>query len=310
MAKFSRTFTHPFLKWPGGKSGLISQFEPFLPKDLANGTITEYIEPFVGSGAVLFYLLNKYPQISKARINDISTDLMMTYKVIKTRQIALFKQLQHYQQQYIPLNKEDRKIFFYKIRSEFNTSLSKVKYGSITPAWVKRSAQVIFLNRTCFNGLFRYNQKGEFNTPQGDYKNPTIFNKNNLTAVSKILKRTTIHRGDFKAILKYAGSHTFIYLDPPYRPLNRTSSFTSYSKTPFNDAEQIRLSEFIRALHAKKALFMLSNSDPTNEDPTDTFFKKLYKGFHIHTVHASRVINSRADKRGKIKEILVTNYKH
>ena len=168
--------------------------------------------------------------------------------------------------------------------------------------------QTIFLNKTCFNGLFRVNSKGGFNVPFGDYVNPKICHEENLRSVSKILQNTTILRGDFTESRNFIDSNTFVYFDPPYRPLNKTSNFTSYSKFEFTDDEQLKLATFFNEMSQKDVKMLLSNSDPKNEEPDDDFFENAYQTFNINRVLASRAINSKAEKRGKINEIIVTNY--
>ncbi|NJN44832.1 MAG: Dam family site-specific DNA-(adenine-N6)-methyltransferase, partial [Anaerolineae bacterium] len=196
------------------------------------------------------------------------------------------------------------------VRRDFNASRSAVDFQTQKPdlAAVKRTAQLIFLNKTCYNGLFRVNSKGEFNVPHGSYKNPTICDVENLNAVAEILQRTTILCGDFEISQKFIHSKSFVYFDPPYRPLNKTSNFTAYDVKPFDDMEQERLANFYRLLDKTGAKLMLSNSDPHNQDKKDDFFDHLYDGFKIHRVKASRMINSKSEGRGQITELLITNY--
>jgi DNA adenine methylase len=204
---------------------------------------------------------------------------------------------------YLAQDMEARKKIYYNIRKAFN--LREAGAGQLD---LEKTAQFIFLNKTCFNGLYRVNRSGGFNVPFGDYKNPTICGAENLTAASMLLKRVEILHGDFRKALSYADSRSFVYFDPPYRPLNTTSSFTSYSKQDFTDEDQIALADFYRQLDDTGALLMLSNSDPHNVDPLDCFFDDLYKGFNIYRVQAKRAINSKGTSRGPLSEILVTNY--
>lgn len=297
----------PFLKWPGGKTNLIPQLKEYLPGELAKGKITTYVEPFIGGGSLFYYIKNNYP-VKKAVINDVNKELILTYKVVQNDISRLFKFLERYQKEYIPLEESDRKKYFYDFRDHFNANRFDIDYENYSEKWVCRAAQVIFLNKTCFNGLFRFNKQGEFNTPYGSYKNPKIFNPENLTLVNRLLENTEILCRDFEEMEKYIEPGSFVYLDPPYRPLNKTSSFTSYSSNGFEDGEQLRLAHFFNELSNQNVKLMLSNSEPKNENPEDAFFEEIYNGFNINTVFAPRMINCKGDKRGKIKEIVVTNY--
>ncbi|AAB98590.1 TPA: DNA adenine methylase [Methanocaldococcus jannaschii] len=285
----------PFLKWAGGKTQILSQIEENLPKELKEGNIKKYIEPFVGGGAVLFYLLQKY-EFKKVIISDINEDLMLCYKVVKNDVDRLIEELSSLRDEFLSLDEEKRKEFYYKVRDDFNKNKNDCDE-------VKRVAQFIFLNKTCYNGLYRVNKKGEFNVPYGRYKNPKIFDEQNLKNVSKLLKNVKILCGDFEIVDEYVDAESFVYFDPPYKPLNKTSSFTSYTKYDFNDDDQIRLAKFYRKLDKRGAKLMLSNS--YNVD----FFGKLYEGFNIKKVVAKRMINCKGDKRKDgIYELLIMNY--
>ncbi len=292
----------PFLKWAGGKTQLIGKIENVLPTEITNQKFT-YIEPFVGSGAILFWMLSNFPTIKKAVINDINQDLVNTYKVIKTSPIELISILEEYEKQYHSFenDQEKEKEYYYDKRAVFNTR----KENNITQA-----AIFIFLNRTCFNGLYRVNRKNEYNVPKGRYKNPTICNKANILAVSEALQKVEILCGDYEATLEYANDNTIFYFDPPYKPLSETSSFNSYAKDEFNDNEQIRLSEFCTKLDTLGHYWILSNSDVKGKNPDDNFFDNLYADFEINRVDAKRSINANPKKRGKLKELLITNYKN
>lgn len=297
----------PFLKWAGGKGQLLEQIDNFLPKELKNRTITRYIEPFIGSGAVFLYLAKSY-KIEEFFILDVNEELILAYKTIQKNVEKLIVFLDDLQNQYLLLDEDKRKEFYYQIRSHFNFQREKIDFEKYNREWIERTAQLIFLNRTCFNGLFRVNNQGDFNVPMGKYKNPLICNSENLRAIAQILQRTQIHCGDFTDCEQWANDKTFIYFDPPYRPISKTSDFTSYSKYNFGDSEQLRLRDFFNRLNDKNAKLMLSNSDPKNEDPNDDFFEIAYQGYRIERVKASRNINSNAQKRGKINEILILNY--
>jgi DNA adenine methylase len=299
----------PFLKWAGGKTQLLDAIDRCLPQELERGEITRYVEPFIGSGAVFFHLVRRYT-IPEWILLDRNEELTLAYQTLKIRCDAVVEALRSFQTDYYQLPHEDQKVFYYNLRRNFNETKDYVDFASDKPglAAVKRTAQLIFLNRTCYNGLFRVNSKGRFNVPFGSYKNPTICDAENLNAVAEVLQRTKIIPGDFEACREYVHPQTFVYFDPPYRPLNKTSSFTSYAPRPFDDAEQKRLAKFYCSLHQTGAKLMLSNSDPHNANPQDDFFDRLYADFTIHRVQASRMINSKPEGRGPITELLITNY--
>lgn len=288
----------PFIKWVGGKTQLIDSIEKALPKDFGDQNNLTYIEPFVGGGAVLFWILQKYPNIKKAVINDINPDLTTAYKTIKTNPSELITELQLIQNEYLPLSEEKRKEYFLLKRERFNTkSLESVE----------NSALFIFLNRTCFNGLYRVNSKGLFNVPFGSYANPKICDEQTIMADSELLQKVEILTGDFEATLHYAGENSFFYFDPPYKPLSETSSFNSYAKEDFNDREQIRLGKFCQRIDVLGHSFILSNSDVKGKNPHDNFFDELYSSFEIKRVYATRMVNAKAEKRGKLTELLISN---
>lgn len=289
-----QSFAKPFLKWAGGKGQLLAEIEKRLPAELKSGQIDTYVEPFVGGGAVFFHIAQKYESLKYFYLLDINEDLINCYKMIKNDVKSLIRKLKFIEKQFLPLDKSRRKDFYYQIRDKFNRD--------------KDSAHLIFLNKTCYNGLYRVNRKDEFNVPFGDYKNPRICDVENLSSVSFILERAEIICGDFTECNSYIDQNTFVYFDPPYRPLSQTASFTSYSKDSFSEKDQVRLAEFCRQIDDGGAKFLLSNSDPKNEDPTDHFFENHYKGFSIKTVKASRLINCKASRRGEINELIITNY--
>lgn len=298
----------PFLKWAGGKTQLLDEFDKRLPKEIADSkTIERYIEPFLGGGAMFFFLKRKY-NIKKSFLFDINHELVMAYKVIQKDYKALIDRLSEIKCKHLQKSENERKEHYYQIRNEYNKQIENFNYGSFNEAWIERVTYLIFLNKTCFNGLFRQNKKGEFNVPFGRYKNPSIFDKENLINVNKALKNTEIFCGDFTCSREYIQKSSFVYFDPPYRPLDRTSSFTSYSKDGFFDEDQIRLSRFFEEMDEKEAYLMLSNSDPKNKDTNDQFFDNLYKKYNISRIPAKRHINSNASKRGKINELIITNY--
>lgn len=297
----------PFLKWAGGKKQLLGEFEKRFSEELTTGKLNKFVEPFIGGGAVFFHVVQKF-EFDECHIFDINEELILAYSVVKNDVDELIDILKPLESEYLPLDTEARKLFYYGMRDIYNANKSKIDYTKYGHDWVERAAHIIFLNRTCFNGLFRVNSKGGFNVPIGSYKNPSIVHENNLRNASHVLQNAQIHHGDFSDCKPFVDEHTFVYLDPPYRPLNKTSSFTSYSKDSFNDDDQIRLAQFYKKLDAKGAKLMLSNSDPKNEKPDDTFFDDIYSDFKIERAPAKRIINSNAAKRGAINELIITNY--
>jgi DNA adenine methylase len=297
----------PFLKWAGGKSQLIPQISQFLPPELVNGEIKKYIEPFIGGGAVFFHIANNY-NIQKLYISDINIELVIAYKTIQKNVTELIDILTEIEHKYLAGDEIYRKEYFYQTRNKFNLSKNEINTQLYNSDWVERTAQMIFLNKTCFNGLFRVNSRGEFNVPVGRYKNPKICDRQNLQTVSTILQNTEIYHRDFSKWEDVIDNQTFIYFDPPYRPLNKTSNFTAYSQHNFNDDEQIRLRDFFKTADQKGALLMLSNSDPKNQDVDDDFFEVAYQDYRIERVKASRLINRDSCKRNTINELLIMNY--
>ncbi|MBA7617821.1 Modification methylase DpnIIA [subsurface metagenome] len=291
----------PFLKWAGGKGQLLAEIERRLPQGIRTGEIDTYVEPFIGGGAVFFHVAQRYENIKRFYLLDVNEDLVNCYKAVKKDVGLLVRELLSLQDKFLELNSPKRKEFYLGIRKEFN--LEKVSgFG------IKTAAKLIFLNKNCYNGLYRVNRKGEFNVPFGDYKSPRICAAKNLKNASEILQIAKFICADFTHSETYIDNHTFVYLDPPYRPLSPTAGFTSYSKDSFSEKDQIRLAEFCRRIDAKGATLLLSNSDPKNEDATDHFFDDHYKEFNIKQVKAIRAINCKASGRGQINELLITNY--
>lgn len=291
----------PFVKWAGGKNSLIPQITKYYPFELKNGTIERYIEPFVGGGAVLIDLLQRYG-VKEAYAFDINKDLINCYNVIKYEVENLILELDKKEKAFLILDNEERQKYFYDIRTEYNS------YSLDNELSEKRASEFIFLNRTCFNGLYRVNKDGKFNVPCGKYKNPTICDSSNLRNLSKLIENVVFEYGDYKKSESFVNENTFVYFDPPYRPLSVTSGFTSYTKEDFNDENQKELAEYYNKLNLKNAKLMLSNSNPKNVSTEDNFFEDIYKGFVINEVSAKRMINSNAKGRGKISELLITNY--
>ncbi len=301
------TRAQPFLKWAGGKTQHIKKFQNFYPADLKKGKIKRYFEPFLGSGAVFFDVAQKY-KIESAFLCDINEELILTYLVMQRDVDKLLEYLQRYRKSYLKLESEKQKEFYYELRTNYNLQRFNIDYKKYSENWIPRAAQLIFMNKTCYNGLFRMNSKGEFNSPIGRYKNPKIFDEENLQKISELLQIAEICKLHFTDIKGKARKSSFVYFDPPYRPLSRTASFTSYSKFQFNDPQQIELANLFKALDKKQAKLMLSNSDPKNENVNDTFFDDLYGDYQLYRIKANRMINSKKDRRGQINEILVVNY--
>ena len=279
MKRHKNNLVAPVLKWVGGKRQLLDKLIPLLPQH-----VTTYCEPFVGGGALLFEL-----QPNIAYINDINVDLIRVYDVIKNDVESLISALQEYK------NEAD---FYYSVR---DWDRDKEKYSSLSD--VQKAARILYLNKTCYNGLFRVNNAGEFNSPFGNYRNPNIVNAPTLRAVSSYLNTATVYLTslDYAEVLKTLPKGTFVYLDPPYDPVSDTSSFTGYSKGGFTRDDQIRLRKFCDALNERGIKFMLSNS-------ATEFIKEQYSAYNITVVHAKRAINSDSTKRGEVDEVVVRNY--
>lgn len=301
----STTFkAKPFVKWAGGKSQLLPQLDAHLPQQIYSEEFA-YLEPFVGGGAMLFYMLQKFSNIKYVVINDINANLTSLYSIVKCKVDELIRELRCIEHAYKVLQNEDsRKEYYLEIRNHFNESEQDN---------VKRAAMLLFLNRTCFNGLYRENSKGQFNVPFGRYANPTICNEDLLKIDSELLNQfdVTIKTGDYKETKsqKRTDLLNFFYFDPPYRPLSATSSFNTYVKELFNDDCQKELANFCRMIsESDNVLWMLSNADCSAKNPEDLFFETIYKDFLINRVFASRAINSNPEKRGKLTELLISNY--
>lgn len=299
--KEERIECKPFIKWVGGKGQLLPEINKLYPIELGK-TINKYAEIFIGGGAVLFDILSKY-RLDEVYISDKNLELINTYKSIRDNIDILIKSLKEMEEEYIPLDDENRKIYYYEKRQKYNKLKINIEENNI-----EKASLFIFLNKTCFNGLYRVNKKGEFNVPMGAYKNPKICDKENLKNVSMALKNVKIIYADYRESKSFIDEKTFVYIDPPYRPLNTSSSFTSYTENDFSDKEQIELAEYIDLLNKKKAKIVISNSDPKNNNIDDNFFDELYKNYNINRVKATRMLNSNASLRGAINELLITNY--
>lgn len=286
----------PFIKWAGGKSQLLDVIREKYPE-----TIEKYCEPFVGGGAVLFDVLANF-QPKEVLINDINPELVNTYIHIKNNAEAVIALLSEMQTSFWEMDNDARKDYFYFKRNKFNEFILQ------SANTVEKAALFIFLNKTCFNGLYRVNGKGLYNVPMGSYKNPPICDAYNIRLISGLLQNVEIKCGDYSQCVDFIDKNTFVYIDPPYRPLSETSSFTSYAKAEFGDEQQIQLGHFMELISQNGAKVVASNSDPKNTNENDNFFDDIYKKFIINRVAASRMINSNSKGRGSINELLICNY--
>lgn len=291
----------PFLKWAGGKGQLLKEIEHYYPFD--EESITKYAEPFIGGGAVLFDILSKY-DLREVYISDINAELINTYRIIRDDIDELIEMLYIMQNTFVPLDTDKRKVYYMQKRERFND----LKVNGNEDINIEKAALMIFLNKTCFNGLFRVNKKGMFNVPMGSYKNPMICDEKNLRAVSEKLQKVDIVCGDYRKSSEFIDENTFVYFDPPYRPITDTASFTAYTENLFNDEEQIELAKFVDNMHRKGAKIVISNSDPKNSNTEDDFFDNIYSAHKIRRVEATRMINCNSKARGKIKELLISNF--
>lgn len=289
----------PFVKWAGGKGQLLSEIRKYYP---FGSFVQKYIEPFVGGGAVFFDIVAKY-DLKEIHIADINKDLINAYRVVRDAPAALISELRKMHMDFLSLDESRRKKYYNDVRSRYN---SQKFYNGM--AETEHAALFIFLNKTCFNGLYRINKNGDFNVPMGRYKNPLVCDENNIKLVSKKLKGVKITCGDYRDVVDFIDKYTFVYLDPPYRPISKTSNFTAYTAETFGDDEQIKLAEFVGIVSERGGRFLLSNSDPQNENSSDDFFERLYGNYKIRKVDAARMINSNGNRRGKIKELFISNF--
>ena len=286
----------PFIKWAGGKSQLLDKIREKYPE-----RIEKYCEPFVGGGAVLLDILANF-QVKDVLINDINPELINAYNQIRDNVDDIVGLLTETQEVYWSMGSEQRKAFFYTKRNRFNELIQE------SADTIEKAALFIFINKTCFNGLYRVNAKGLYNVPIGEYKKPPICDTENLRTISTMLKGVQIKCGNYSECKNFIDKNTFVYIDPPYRPLSDTSSFTSYAKTEFGDEEQIQLGRFINEMAEKGAKIVASNSDPKNTDVNDNFFDDIYKHFSISRIKATRMINSKSSGRGSVNELLICNF--
>lgn len=291
------TLAKPFIKWVGGKTQLLDEIRRYYPK-----RIEKYCEPFVGGGAVLFDVLS-HSEPKEVLINDINAELINTYNQIKTNCNGLIDILAKIQEKYWSSSLEENKSLYFEKRDSFNL----LKATDDKKENLEKAALFIFLNKTCFNGLFRVNSKGLFNVPFNNAKRPLLCDIDNLKACSELLQNVKMTVGNYTQCENFIDEKTFVYIDPPYRPLTATAAFTSYNEKGFGDDEQIALAKFIEKISERKAVVVTSNSDPKNEDVEDNFFDELYRNFEVRRVNAKRAINSKGDRRGKMSELLISN---
>lgn len=298
MDNHSKTLAKPFVKWVGGKTRLLDEVKALMPHSLESMTGITYVEPFVGGGAVLFWILQEFPNIEHAAINDANAKLICTYKAVRDNADELVERLKAIQSEYLSLGSAERDAYYLEQRAKFNSG------GA---SGCETAALFIFLNKTCFNGLYRVNSKGCFNVPHGKYASPKICDEGTLRADSSILQKVEISCGDFSETGKFAGPGTLFYFDPPYKPLTDAGAFTSYTENGFGDSEQLRLGKFIESIATSGSTFIASNSDPKNTGAGDGFFDKLYCKFSIKRVSAPRMVSSSPSGRGRVSEIMVSN---
>lgn len=300
----------PFLKWAGGKRQLLTQIMERIPSE--SEECKKYIEPFVGAGAVLFHLIerSKEFEFTEYHIIDINVELILCYKALKQDATLVYSELKKLIDKYPNTHEErkDKKISgsYYDVRSLWNQNIVADIDELDDEARAKRVAKTIFLNRTCFNGLYRVNKQGEFNVPIGNYKKLSFPSLEELEEVQKALKNVKIYHGSFKLCKEIADEETFLYFDPPYRPISKTSSFTSYTKYGFNDEDLDDLFELYLQLNEKNCILMMSNSGRGGA-PDEDFIEVLFEQFDVDEVKASRSINSKGDSRGKVNEVIVKN---
>ena len=287
----------PFVKWAGGKSQLLAEIRAKYPQ-----RVEKYCEPFVGGGAVLFDVLQTFHP-EQVLINDINAELMSTYAQVRDNVESLIAMLSGLQTRYRSQGADENKAFFYEKRSRYN----QIKLNDSEAESLEKAALFIFLNKTCFNGLYRVNSKGLFNVPFNSAKNPLLCDAENLRECARLLQNVEMTAGDYAQCEPFIDDKTFVYIDPPYRPLTQTAAFTSYSEGGFSDKEQIALGDFITRISGRGAKVLASNSDPKNTDVSDTFFDDLYAAFRIERVSAVRMINADAKKRGAVSELLISN---
>ena len=293
----------PFVKWAGGKYKLFEQIRDKLPVELNKGEIKCYYEPFLGGGAMFFKLVQQY-KFDSIFLSDLNEELVLTYKVVQQNVFDLLDYLSQYKRKYDKLSDKDKEAYYYEMRTSYNMQRFNVNFNKYSDFDIPRAAQMIFVNKTCYNGLFRQNLKGEFNVPFGKNFNVQIVDANNLINISTILQNTELRCTDFSSSFGNLEKDSFVYFDPPYSPVSKTSNFTSYCKDSFYYKDQLRLSNLFRKLDKSGAKLMLSNSYVENND----IMSELYDGFCFSYIYSQKTMPSIVSKRGKVKELLITNY--
>jgi DNA adenine methylase len=299
MIKTTLKKARPFLKWAGGKTQLLEIFHQLYPNELKDGQIKHYYEPFLGGGAVFFDLVHHF-DFERVFLYDTNADLILAYRKIRDELENLIPILQRYETDFLKLTQEERKIYYYDLREQYNRRENTDS--------LERAAQLIFLNKSGYNGLYRVNKNGGFNVPFGRYDKIQICDEENLRAVSRVLQNVELQNASYEQIEPDILPDSFVYFDPPYRPISASASFNAYSNDRFDDQAQEQLAQLFRRLDRVGAYLLLSNSDPKNHDPDDDFFENIYRGFSVQRVPAKRMINSKADNRLEINEIVITNY--
>lgn len=305
-AKSDQLAVNSLVKWAGGKKRLAPTIEQLAMTKVDFNEIDTYVEPFAGGASMFLYMVTKY-HFKRQIISDFNPDLINVYRQVRDNPIDLVTRLQKIQQDYNCLSDSDemsaKKAFFYDIREQYNTELLSEDTQSLNHAVL-----FLFLNKADFNGLYRVNSKGLFNVPFGRRKKLNLYDHDNLMTIATLLKDTEILVGDYQNTAQYADKNTFFYLDPPYRPLTNSASFTSYTKSDFNDNSQKQLAEFAKKIANQGAHFALSNSDPHQSDPEDDFFDDLYASFDIKRIQASRMISATSRGRGNVSELLIVHW--
>lgn len=284
-----------FIKWAGGKGQLLDIIREKYPE-----SINRYCEPFVGGGAVLLDVLANFKP-KEVLINDINQELINAYIHIRDNAEDIIDSLSDMQEKFWNMNSNQQKEYFYIQRDKFNNGIRNNTHD------ISMAILFIFLNKTCFNGLYRVNRQGFYNVPIGSYKKPNICDPDNIRIISSLLQNVQIKCGDYNRCSDFIDENTFVYIDPPYRPLNKTSSFNAYNENKFGDKQQIQLAQFLELLSKKGAKIVASNSDPKNIDKDDNFFDDIYKSFNINRVKAKRMINSKGSGRGNLNELIIFN---
>lgn len=299
----------PFVKWAGGKAKLAPAIEKRIEKSIGFKNIKHYIEAFTGGGALFFYLIDRY-KFNSITLIDINIELINTYRAIKKAPYLLMDLMDNMQRIYNTFENENEKSeYFYQVREQFNNLEDKTSLKNEID--YEQAAKFIFLNKTCFNGLYRENSKGKYNVPFGKRTNINLYIQNNILEIHSLLQNVTLVNGDYTSARDYLQPQTLIYFDPPYRPITGTAAFTAYSKDGFNDEKQKELAEFCREIDSKGVFFALSNSDPYNGtkefENLDSFFDELYTGFEVHRISAPRAIAAKGTSRNAVSEILIVN---